>query len=100
MFVPPLQKYDNSDIELEAFIAVLKIRFKDVGLRKIESGQFSLEDTKRRKSLKLSNPWTTVVKPGQHISMSMIFHLHKAPTTKCPSCGKKNEGSDGEEIQW
>ncbi|CAD6571375.1 MAG: hypothetical protein ASARMPRED_004482 [Alectoria sarmentosa] len=54
----------------EAFMAVLKVRFKDIGLRKIENGEFALEDTRRKRSLSLSDTWSTVVRPGQHISMS------------------------------
>lgn len=79
---------------------MLKVRFKDTGLRKIETGQYALEDTRRKQGLKLTEPWTKIVRPGQHISMSMIFRLHELPTTKCPSCGKENRGSNAEEIQW
>ncbi|CAF9934944.1 MAG: hypothetical protein ALECFALPRED_006189 [Alectoria fallacina] len=86
-------------ILLQAFLAVLKVRFKDIGLRKIENGQFTLEDTRRKRSLSLSDAWSTVVRPGQHISMSMIFRLQQSPQTSCPSCGQENEGSDETEIE-
>lgn len=79
---------------------MLKVRFKDIGLRKIETGQFALEDTRRKQGLKLTDPWNKIVKPGQHIGMSMIFRLHDSSTTKCPSCGKENRVSSTEEIQW
>lgn len=85
---------------LQAFVAVLKVRFKDIGLRKIENGEFALEDTRRKRSLSLSDAWSTVVRPGQHISMSMIFRLQQSPQTSCPSCGQENEGSDKTEIEW
>ena len=45
---------------LQAFIAVLKLRFKDIGLRKIEKGQFVLEDTLRKHGISLTSPWTTI----------------------------------------
>ncbi|KAL9135056.1 MAG: hypothetical protein Q9175_003762 [Cornicularia normoerica] len=83
----------------EAFIAVLKVRFKDIGLRKIENGQFALEDTTRKRSLRLSDAWSTTVRPGQHISMSMIFRLQESPNTTCPSCGHENEESDETEVE-
>lgn len=84
----------------EAFVAVLKIRFKDIGLRKIETEEYTLEDTRRKQALKLTDPWTKIVKPGQHIGMSMIFRVYEPPTTKCPNCGKENEGSNIEDIVW
>ena len=85
---------------MQALITVLKIRFKVVGLQKIETGQYALEDTRRKKDLDLTEPWTKVVRPGQHISMSMIFRLEEAPTTRCPGCGKENQGSNIGEIIW
>ena len=89
-----------SNDSLQAFMAVLKVRFKDIGLRKIENGEFALEDTRRKRSLSLSDTWSTVVRPGQHISMSMIFRLQQSPQSSCPSCGQENEGSDKTEIEW
>ena len=64
---------------MQAFVAVLKIRFKDLGLRKVEKGEFLLEDTRRKKFLDLSEPWAKTIRPGQHIGMSMIFRLQKSP---------------------
>ena len=81
-------------------MAVLKVRFKDIGLRKIEKGQFALEDTTRKRSLRLSDAWSTIVRPGQHISMSMVFRLQESPNGSCPSCGRDNEESDKVEVQW
>ena len=85
---------------MQALVAVLRIRFKTIGLQKIETGQFALEDTRRKKDLDLTEPWTKVVRPGQHIGMSMIFRLEEAPTTRCPNCGKQNQGSNTEDIIW
>ena len=79
---------------------MLKVRFKDIGLRKIEKGQFALEDTTRKRSLRLSDAWSTIVRPGQHISMSMTFRLLGVPDTSCPSCGHGNEESDKAEVEW
>lgn len=84
---------------IQAFIAILKVRFKDVGLHKIESGEFALEDSRLKRSLQLTKPWAAIVRPGQHINMSMIFRLGENPTTRCPGCGKENGGSDLD-IEW
>ena len=73
---------------------------KDIGLRKIETGQFVLEDTARKRSLHLSDAWSTTVRPGQHISMSMVFRLQGSPNSICLGCGRKNEGSDEKEFEW
>ena len=85
---------------MQALVALLKIRFKAIGSQKIETGQFALEDTRRKKDLDLTEPWTKIVRPGQHIGMSMIFQLEEAPSTRCPSCGKENQGSITKEIIW
>lgn len=85
---------------LQAFVAVLKVRFKDIGLRKIEKGQFVLEDTRRKKAISLKSSWSTVVRPGQHISMSMIFRQQQTVRGSCPSCGESNEESEVEEVDW
>lgn len=84
----------------QAFVAVLKIRFQDVGLRKIEKRQFALEDTRQKSALNLENPWTTLVRPGQHISMSMIFRQQQTSAGRCPSRNMKNDESEIEEVDW
>ena len=78
----------------------MKIRFKDIGLHKIESGEFALEDPKSKRGLQLAKPWTAITRPGQHISMSMIFRLEERQTARCPGCGGENAGSDLEDIEW
>ena len=85
---------------IQALIAVLKIRFKDVGLRKIETGEFTLEDSRLKRGLQLTKPWTLMVRPGQHIHMSMIFRLEKKRMARCPSCGEENMGSDLKDVEW
>lgn len=87
-------------LALQAFIAVLKVRFKDIGLRKIEEGQFVLEDRLRKHGISLTNSWTTVVRPGQHINMSMVFRRQEMVRAICPGCGEKNEESEVDEVIW
>ncbi|KAL8792264.1 MAG: hypothetical protein Q9195_005143 [Heterodermia aff. obscurata] len=83
---------------VEALIAVLKVRFRDVGLRRIERGQFALEDTARKRNLDLSKTWNAIVRPGQHISMSMIFRYRMFYGSYCPSCVHENESGEETEI--
>ena len=85
---------------IQAFIDVLKDRFKDVGLHKIEAGEFALEDSRLKRSLQLTKPWAAIVRPGQQINMSMVFRLKETPTARCPGCYKENAGSDLEDIEW
>ena len=87
---------------IQAFIAVLKVRFKDVGLHKIESGEFALEESRIKRSLQLTEPWATIFRPEQHINMSMVFRLEESPTARCSGCGKEDagSGSDLEDIEW
>ena len=97
MIQPTRQPLTSS---IQAFIAVLKIRFKDIGLHKIESGEFALEDSRSKRGLQLAKPWTAIIRPGQHINMSMVFRLEEQQTARCPGCGEENAGSDLEDIKW
>ena len=40
------------------------------------------------------------MRPGLHISMSMVFRLEERQTARCPGCGEENAGSDLEDIEW
>ncbi len=83
----------------EAFIAVIKARFKDIGLKKIEKGEFCLEERHRKREIDLSRPWSTVFLPGQTVDMSMIFQRSYAPLEKCHGCGAIGQ-YDGENFEW
>ena len=70
----------------EAFLAVLKVRFRDCGLRKIERKQFALEDTRTKRAIDLQWPWHQCLLPGQNIDMSMIFSSAETVGSTCPGC--------------
>ncbi|KAL8824504.1 MAG: hypothetical protein Q9191_005010, partial [Dirinaria sp. TL-2023a] len=77
----------------QALLAVLKIRFQqhgvqDRGLQMLDDSQFVLEDFKGK--LDLAKPWSQIMKPGQKIDMSMIFH-RGVPWNICPGCRLENE---------
>jgi hypothetical protein len=57
----------------EAFLAVLKVRFKHVGLRMIEDGRFALQATATKRDINLNRPWEVCFYPGQAYDMSMLF---------------------------
>ena len=86
----------------EAFLAVLKIRFQqhgveELGLKMLDESQFVLEDFKGK--LDLAKPWSQVIRPGQKIDMSMIFH-RGVPWSVCPSCEMENEVNFESATEW
>ena len=89
---------------LEAFMAVMKVRFKQAGVKssgiaKLENHEFSIQDTRRKCFIDITRPWPTVFKPGQKADMSMVFHRFACPPSTCPACLGKNAGGD-EVVQW
>lgn len=84
----------------EAFLAVLKIRFQDAGLRKIKRGQFALEEAGTKRTVDLGRPWHTCFLPGQKIDMSMVFSQPETPKSTCPGCQYETEGKNAEDIEW
>ncbi len=84
----------------EAFLAVLKIRFQDAGLRKIEKGQFALEETRSKRRIDLRRPWHTCFLPGQKIDMSMIFSRLESAKVTCPGCQHEATSQTTEDVEW
>jgi hypothetical protein len=84
----------------QAFIAVLKIRFKDVGLSKIQRREFRLLDPHRNQVLDLRRPWEMLMKPGQHVYMSMVFQKVEKVKHRCPNCHADNYTVEGAETVW
>ncbi|KAI9865708.1 MAG: hypothetical protein M1813_002166 [Trichoglossum hirsutum] len=83
----------------EAFLAVLKVRFKHAGLRKIEKREFALQERGSKRRLDLSAPWDSVFLPGQKVDMSMVFRRQDVPHRSCPSCRFVSEGHEEEDIE-
>ena len=84
-------------------MALLKVEFKDVGLRKIEKGQFLIEDSNTHRKIDLSKPWKLCFRPGQRVNMSMIFENLRSGErgkTICPSCHEVSDGSAGSVKAW
>ncbi|OBT45081.1 hypothetical protein VE00_05174 [Pseudogymnoascus sp. WSF 3629] len=81
----------------EAFLAVLKIRFKEIGSEKLDRNEYTLTDDKQNRNLDIRKPWCSVMKPGQHVSMSMIFDT-RFQQNICPGCSATNETQKREET--
>lgn len=85
----------------EAFFAVLKVRFKQVGLQMIESGRFALQATKTKRDVDLNRPWDSCMYPGQAYDMSMLFRDQcSSPNNLCTACHYPCSGNPGEEVTW
>ncbi|PKK54779.1 hypothetical protein CI102_291 [Trichoderma harzianum] len=65
---------------------MLKNRFKDIETRKIDTGEWTLEDQNSKARLNLSEPWLSVIKPYSVLKMRMIFYRQKKSLTECPAC--------------
>ncbi|WEW61352.1 hypothetical protein PRK78_006842 [Emydomyces testavorans] len=90
---------------LDAFVAVLKIRseqagVRNSGLKKLDKREFCIRDTHRRRNIDLDRPWTSVFRPGQNVDMSMVFRRRLTPTI-CPECSGQNAPCEEDgEIEW
>lgn len=81
------------------FLEVLKDRFKDLGYKKIERGDWFLEDAETKEVLDLSKPWRSLMKPDRLIHMSIIFRRQNLPSTQCPVCKYETPGLPEEEVE-
>jgi len=85
----------------EAFLAVLEIRFKNLGLQKIRRKEFALQRAGSNRDVDLNRPWETCFCPGQRVDMSMIFsEFHNANMAVCPVCQHECFGETGVEVEW
>jgi len=80
-------------------MAVLKVCFKDIGLKKVERREFAMFDAKGSRSLDLNRPWEAIMKPGQNANMSMIFNT-RLDQSSCPRCNSNNETAPKEDTKW
>ncbi|KAL9107385.1 MAG: hypothetical protein Q9187_008433 [Circinaria calcarea] len=87
---------------MEAFVAVLKVRFKQNGvsargLKKLDRLEFELHD--QQHELPVTGRWEKIFKPGQKVDMSMVFR-HYGLQDSCPSCRVENEGIGDHGKEW
>lgn len=85
----------------EAFLAVLKVRFKHHGLHLIEEKCFVLQATRTKRDVNFNLPWDCCLIPGQEYDMSMIFqHPGAATEAICVSCHHACAGQAGNDVTW
>jgi hypothetical protein len=84
----------------EAFEAVLRVRFRDKGLRKIKRREYVLERSCDKKAIGRHIPWNRCVSPGMQFTMDMLFKDFDSATNTCPSCGQESNESMDTEIDW
>jgi hypothetical protein len=82
--------------------AVLQNNFKDIGsgARKIERGEFAIQDSVSKRDIDLDSAWVTCFRPGQNVVMSMIFNSNW--NTSCPTCHEDpgDNFAEDEDIEW
>lgn len=85
----------------EAFLAVLEVRFKDVGIEKVRRREFALQKAGATTDIDLRKPWEACFCPGQRVDMSMTFKQQgPADVAACPVCGHECFGETNSEIEW
>jgi hypothetical protein len=88
----------------EAFLAVLKINFKnsDVGPKMIDRGDFVIEELGTNNLIDMTRSWETCFFPGQRVAMSMILRKREQTSSEssCPRCSTSQKRSMNEEITW
>jgi hypothetical protein len=85
----------------EAFLAVLEVRFKDVGIEKVRRGEFALQKAGATTDIDLRKPWEACFRPGQQVDMSIIFKQHGPwNMAVCPVCNHECFGETSSEIEW
>jgi hypothetical protein len=84
-----------------AFLAVLELRFQDVGKRKIQRKEFALQRVGAFKDIDLRRPWKTCFCPGQQVDMSMVFRgVEVMDSAICPACKEECFGQSDAENEW
>jgi len=84
----------------DAFLAVLKVRFKHCGLGKIEKNQYVLEEANSKRPIDIRRPWETCFLPGQHVNMDMCFEERGTSKNSCPVCQLFESARIDEAIDW
>ncbi|UKZ82702.1 hypothetical protein TrVFT333_010497 [Trichoderma virens FT-333] len=81
-----------------AFIEVLKEAFDGLGSKKLDRGDWFLEDVNDGQILDLKREWISLMKPGRTLHMGMIFHRRDTVSTQCPTCHVENLGDPTEQL--
>ncbi|KAI0465965.1 hypothetical protein F4859DRAFT_499353 [Xylaria cf. heliscus] len=85
----------------EAFKAVLIANFRDTpsGMRKIENGDFLVQDTATKRTINLNGDWNRCFLPGQRVEMFMVFRWKATQAFQCPNCSLPSETLYNRDIE-
>ncbi|PMD12774.1 hypothetical protein NA56DRAFT_586661, partial [Hyaloscypha hepaticicola] len=76
----------------EVLESVLTARFKNVpGRRKVEVGEYALQDRVSLRDIKKSQPFEANFLPGRKIDMSIVFSTRYPTGNSCPGCNMESE---------
>ncbi len=85
---------------MQALTAVLKSNMRNtkIGPRKIDRGEFVIQETSTKRDIDLASDWDLCFLPGQRVEMSMIFQHPGHYYRTCPSCHTTTSGSGIEDV--
>jgi len=91
-------------LSAEALVSVVRANFRDIGpgARKIERGEFVIQDSASKIDVDLARPWEVCFRPGQHVVMCMVFESTRDWNICCPKCKDVHPEniSKDEDIEW
>lgn len=70
------------------------------GEKKVQKGEFEIEDGLSRGKLVRTHPWSQISKPGRKIEMSMVFKDSSKTSVVCPKCGTISNEKKGVQVEW
>ena len=85
----------------EALRSVLKANFSglDHASEKIDRGEFILQESATQRIIDLEQDWDRCFRPGQRVTMSMIFHNSDNKKSTCPNCRTMHDESTKGDVQ-
>lgn len=84
----------------DAFIAVLKVRFRDAGSKKIDNREFALSCSRLNRDITWNQSWESAFLPGREYGMSMVFQQATSDTTLCVSCRQPCDDVPDQDTTW
>jgi len=87
---------------IQEFIAVLKIKFKDIGraVKMIDQNEFAIDDSETKFDVNLRRNWIIYFTPGRRLEMSMVFARTAPIGNCCPNCGATSTVSEQKNVEW
>ena len=83
------------------FDMILSERFKKhPGHRKVQRGEFAIEEDITGRELSREWDWCMCFRPGQKIDMSMVFSDLDNTSNRCPRCKTESAASAEVRTQW